>query len=255
MSSINYSRLKIGDTFVGKINSSKYPNYNGFSLILHVVDKYVQDGYIHIIVVNYLVNDCDKNIDLITEDNCICTFVKTMQDRFYPINGLIPIEEHLKNVASIPVYPDEDGRLYQYNVNIMFEEEHYDLFSDDLEYIGNYSLPVPKNNFRPVLDENEWVFYPNAQTQTFNIFVDEMIECYQRNNLKQSDIFKKEILENIIFSKIQGLKEEIKFDRRIRELAAQGKLDEFIELKKNPNTEVDSETGDTLTYVGGDSCK
>lgn len=260
MHSIEYDKLKIGDTFVGSINSSKHLDYNDYSIIINVVDKYESietEGYKHIIVVNYLVSRYKKNIDLITEDNCICTFVKTMQDRFYPINGFIPIEEHLRNVASIPVYPDEDGRIYQYNVDITLSEKHYDLFSDNLEYIGNYNLPVPKNNFRPVEDKNEWPFYPNETTQTFSIYVDQMIECYQLNNLKQYGLFKKDILESTIFNKIQWLKENIKFDRRLRKLKeqaeAEGKsLDDYLKLKPNPNTEVDPETGDTLTRVGGD---
>lgn len=261
MHSIEYDKLKIGDTFIGSINSSKYPEYNNFSIIINVVNKYeteVTKEFKHIIVVNYLVNNDEKNIDSITEDNCICTRVLTMQDRFIPI--IDSAEEHIKNVAKIPVYPDEDGRLYEYNARFYSDEKKFVLYSDDLEYIGNYTLPIPKNNFRPIKDENELFFIPKSLTGKFDSFVDQMISSYQGNNLKEFCLFDKEILESARFNQIQWLKMNIKFDRHLRkleeQLKAEGKsLDDYQEFEPNQNTEVDPETGDTLTRVGGDDCK
>ncbi len=248
----DYDKLKKGDTFVGKIQNEKYKEYNGGALILNVCDKYISEDFPdrkNLIVVVYLVKDYSKEFEFnkITEKNCICTKVIPLEDRFYPLNALIPIDEHFKNVENIPVYPDEDGRLFEYNYRILIEGAK-DIFSKDLEYIGNYDLPIPKNNYVPFDDK---VIVSNfVDSMTFKEYTEQLLNCYENNNKKNNDIF--DIIQLSKYRKHlkKKLQEEVIFFRNLQKFEQDGSLSDFIKLKPNPNTEVDEETGDTLTYVG-----
>lgn len=201
-------------------------------------------------IATYLIKNYSEEFDFskITEQDCICTHVLPMEERFIPINCCIPVKEYLRNVASIPVYPDKEGRLYEYNYIVMIEDKK-DIFSDGLEYLGNFTLPIPKNNFIHTNDESRMSDF--VDSMTVNDFIDEMLGYYENNNLKKSIL-----LDNNKFKEIRkSFKEEllnlVNDSLMFEEMEKAGiNIKDVIQLKNNPNTEVDPETGDTLTYVG-----
>lgn len=244
-----YEKLKKGDTFVGKIQSKKYKKYNNYLLVLNIVDKYLSGDFYYIVITTYLVKNKKNNLENIEKKDCICTKIVPLEEKFLPLDFSVPLKEHIKNIEKIEVYPDKDGRLFEYNYILKLEKGNTETFSKELEYIGNYLLPVPKNNYRPISDYN--ILFIFIDIEPFSKFVDKMLDYYEKNNLQKGIFFSKTEFEKIRTNCINDLHIQLSLEKFLRKMEGQDEsLSALIELKPNPNTEIDEETGDTLTYVG-----
>lgn len=240
-----FDKISIGDTFVSNINSSKYDKYNDYLLILNVLDKSVSEQYNVILLTAYLVNNSKNYVDTITDKQCICVRVDALEFRFSPIDTLFPIEEHIKNIENIPVYPDKDGRLFQYTFKLITDKKNVHVLSD-FKHIGSYTLPIPKNNFRSYLDRTSTYYMGDISIEDFT---NNMLECYENGNLKKDEIFDKKEIEKLRSSLFQQLNEEAILDRIIRNIRHEGieTLPPII-LKKNSNTKSYPENCDVVKY-------
>lgn len=156
-------------------------------------------------------------------------------EKYFPGEG-IPFEELKKKRDKVKVYPDKYGYLYtciseifSYNKNV----------PEDLIYIGNMKLDLPKHEYIP-FTEYGYKFYTN----NWNNIIEKIIEKYEDFNLGKSQWYQKEKNEEIKRACLNDIGAAKECEKLINYLEEKGILHEmFVDEEK---------TEDSLTYVGGE---
>ncbi len=218
-----------GDTFAWKIESKKYPEYNGryFILTYHDLD-YFKSKNILIFRFKITNNECipqnQEEIDLL-EDIKIDYEIYELAKEEYP--------EYMKEIQ-----PDNYGYVYQYIVDSYNDRK---TAPKKLVFIGNYPIKLIKNEFYP---------YNGSKTRigfAWKYVDDVILNLYTLYNCKKfigyTEDGNKEIYER--------QKEDNEFCRQILKWSEQLDGPNGKEILKSMGIDIDKETKkDSLTYVG-----
>ena len=175
-----------GDTFILEINSSEYPQYNGEYLIFNKVDDYSWGTKSNLSVFRIKITN-DKKIPKSKEEleklDYIIVRSWVWEERFYPLMGYPERERQIEERSKIKYYPDEFGYLnsYLYVIYVLFPKK----VPEGFQYIGNYKLTPPKDEYVP--------FHKgNYDFSGFNILTDELVSSYHKYNKRNSKIYSEE---------------------------------------------------------------
>ena len=175
-----------GDTFILEINSSEYPQYNGEYLIFNKVDDYSWGTKSNLSVFRIKITN-DKKIPKSKEEleklDYIIVRSWVWEERFYPLMGYPERERQIEERSKIKYYPDEFGYLnsYLYVIYVLFPKK----VPEGFQYIGNYKLTPPKDEYVP--------FHKgNYDFSGFNILSDELVSSYHKYNKRNSKIYSEE---------------------------------------------------------------
>ena len=142
---------KIGDAFA-YLMESEYAKEKGFFnkyLIFHKVDEttWYPDHIIPIVRVK-IAEKIPQSEQELDELEYVQTFFTRFEDRFFPINHAISIEEQIREKSIIEYKQDEFGYLPEYRISICSTSKKD--IPEKLIYLGNYkSISPPKNEFIP----------------------------------------------------------------------------------------------------------
>ena len=175
-----------GDTFILEINSSEYPQYNGEYLIFNKVDDYSWGTKSNLSVFRIKITN-DKKIPKTKEEleklDYIIVRSWVWEERFYPLMGYPERERQIEERSKIKYYPDEFGYLnsYLYVIYVLFPRQ----VPEGFQYIGNYNLTPPKDEYVP--------FHKgNYDFSAFNILTDKLVSSYHKYNKRNSKIYSEE---------------------------------------------------------------
>lgn len=190
----------VGDCFISKIESTKYPNYNDKYLIV-IVSGYYQ----------YDLND-EKSIYPTAYLKLSNKEVKTCQDidnaefiiycqipwswRYLPYSGLVDDAELRKERDKTKLYPDDYYFLREYQVNILPCRIKNSILKD-YEYIQYFDFKKPKDEFFHWQDGLKNYFQCVLISKLWSL--DLIIERYRRYNLRKSVFYqlpKEEMIEH-----------------------------------------------------------
>ncbi|MBQ6840983.1 MAG: hypothetical protein IJO63_02555, partial [Bacilli bacterium] len=109
----------------------------------------------------------------------VIIWVTLYENRFYPFDGRYLIEDQIKERSKIKFYPDKQGFLYTYTMNMTLSRIKQ---IEQFIYLGNF-------NIKPRLDE----FIPfdliNISFVFFEQFETDITSYYKKYNLKRSGIW------------------------------------------------------------------
>ena len=175
-----------GDTFILEINSSEYPQYNGEYLIFNKVDDYSWGTKSNLSVFRIKITN-DKKIPKTKEEleklDYIIVRSWVWEERFYPLMGYPERERQIEERSKIKYYLDEFGYLnsYLYVIYVLFPRQ----VPEGFQYIGNYNLTPPKDEYVP--------FHKgNYDFSAFNILTDKLVSSYHKYNKRNSKIYSEE---------------------------------------------------------------
>lgn len=193
-------RWEIGDCFISKIESTKYPNYNDKYLIIIVSGHY-----------QYNLND-ENSIYPTAYLKLSNKEVKTYQDidnaefiiydqipwswRYLPYSGLVDDTELRKERDKTKLYPDDYYFLKEYQVNILPCRIPKSILKS-CEYIKYLDFKKPKDEFFHW--QNGLKNYFQCVLMSTSWCIDLIIENYRRHNLRRSVFYqlpKKEMVEH-----------------------------------------------------------
>ena len=101
------------------------------------------------------------------------------EDRFLPLDFCRSIEEQMAERINVPFYPDENGLLVNYRVQLGIESER-DL-PDDLLYLGNYKdAAPPPDEYVPFSPDNIQL----VPIRDLDEFLKDRYLCYEANKDK-----------------------------------------------------------------------
>lgn len=174
----------------------------------------------------------DKNIPKLEEINDLEYIVTYIQHEF---NKYMPFprpdesfEEFKKERNKVITYPDEYGYLYTCLSSIFWVNKNV---PKDLIYIGNKQLDLPVHEYISFSE------YGYKMTFNWDNITKELVECYEKYNLKKSSMFSKEVAE-MAKQEVLGL---IEFEKKFRKI-------DFGKIRFDDEEEIE----DSLTYVGGE---
>ena len=109
----------------------------------------------------------------------VIIWVTLYENRFYPFDGRYLIEDQIKERSKIKFYPDKQGFLYTYTMNMTLSRIKQ---IEQFIYLGNF-------NIKPRLDE----FIPfdliNIDLIVFDLFEYKILDSYKSYNLKRCEIW------------------------------------------------------------------
>lgn len=225
-----YKKWKVGDTFAYKIKNDE--RYKGRYIILIRYENLEWEP------VN---NNYSFRAKLTIDDTLLKTneelekleYIKPRvtlySDRFLPFSGLISDEKLIKERSKVKFYPDEWGMLDVYTFDIYFSRKYLNILNEFI-YLGNYNLKGPEKEYIPFSRYNAG-FYSIER-------IENILEDYERYNLKKSWIYEDENKKSI---------EELT-------TYIPPNLDEVKEWCKKMGFDFSKEKRkkDSLTYVGGE---
>ena len=175
-----------GDTFILEINSSDYPQYNGEYLIFNKVDDYSWGTKSNLSVFRIKITN-DKKIPKTKEEleklDYIIVRSWVWEERFKPLMEYPDCIRQIEERSKIKYYPDEFGYLnsYLYVIYVLFSRQ----VPEGFQYIGNYNLTPPKDEYVP--------FHKgNYGFDKFNILTDKLVSSYHKYNKRNSKIYSEE---------------------------------------------------------------
>lgn len=219
-----------GDTFAWKIESEKYPEYNGRYLILIKLDIPEWDVYKSTVFFRVKITkdkSLPKEYNEINQLEYVKIGYRTKYTEHDAIGGIENVQE------------DEFEYIYIYIIQISYRARKYPVPSN-LYYLGNYNFETPKN---------EYISVTGSRGEIFTFWYDaqeKIISSYERDNLQKGDHYTKEGHEIFI--------EQAKEEQRIDEFYLKyikGHEKEFL-LSLGIDVEKEEQEDDSLTYVGGD---
>ncbi len=176
------TKWQVGDCFITKINSTKYPEYNDKFLIIIVSGHYQYNSRIYPTAYMKLSNKEVKTQQDIDNAEFIIYDQIPWSWRYLPYSGLISDEELIKERDKTKLYPDEYYFLKEYQVNILPCRIKNSILNS-CEYLYYHDFKKPKdeffhwqeglnNYFQCILMSTPWC-------------LDLIIENYRRYNLRK----------------------------------------------------------------------
>ncbi|MGN1337910.1 MAG: hypothetical protein ACI4WW_05480 [Candidatus Coprovivens sp.] len=164
--------LKKNDTFILEIKNCKYAEYNGCYLVFHTVGS-VRDFSLYEPTFRIkFAKQKPKKIDAqsLNELEWIITSISWFEERLFPIES----KEREKIKKQEIYYPNEYGILNEY----LFQYSCKSL-PKDFEYVGNYELDLPSDEYIP------WSIH-NIRGAIPKFALDIIIDAYKNYNKRES---------------------------------------------------------------------
>lgn len=182
---LNIQNWEVGDCFIKKIYSEKYPQYNNKYLII-ICSGHYQFSNNKRKLPNAYLKLSDKAINNqsdIDEAEFIIYLKVPWSWRYLPYNGNIDADELEKERDKIELFPDEYWFLNEYQVDIGPSRKNKD-FLLECQFIAHPNFIKPsdeyfhwkseeKDNFQMCCLDTPWV-------------IDDILKHYQLNNLRKS---------------------------------------------------------------------
>lgn len=185
----NIKNWEIGDCFIKKIETEKYPEYNGKYLLL------ICSGYYNYnnnnnnnkrMLPNVYIKLSNKEVTT-TNDIDEAEFVISLKIhwslRFLPYSGLVPDEILEKERSKIQLYPDEYWFLTEYQSKLAPSRKNKE-FIKDCKYIRHINFKRPEDEFY------HWMTNQNNHFQMVVLptkwAIDLILKNYREFNLRKS---------------------------------------------------------------------
>lgn len=108
--------------------------------------------------------------------------------RFHPFVGIEDLNALFNERSKVEFFPDEYGYLYEYQIGIVFTTRR--TVPDEFEYLGNFNVSKPKDEYVPFSEIN-------IDTVYWKSFFDKVEKSYNDYNLGNSDIYNEECCRKI----------------------------------------------------------
>lgn len=156
----NKNDIKFNDTFSLKIDNELYPEYNGKYLVFNFIENIRNNKSDRLIFRVKITDFIPEAISV--EDINVMEYIKIA------INWLKDIENEEK------LNSNEDRMVFEYQME-MVNTNDLDQFLDSLNYLGNYQLIPPVDEYIPLNDKDFSFCFANS------IF-DIVLDCYYSYN-------------------------------------------------------------------------
>lgn len=152
----NPKKWEIGDTFYYKIENYS-EELDGRYMLFIKADIYNDIPSFRVKVTPY--NKLPKTKEELELLGYARLQTRLWEQRFSPLNGKLSIEKLIEERNKVKFYPDENGILYIYQVMINITSRKH--IPKEWEYLGNFNLSLPIDEYIPFQKFDIWGFIWN----------------------------------------------------------------------------------------------